>query len=59
SESSSLASAFRKVSYARKPDFWLLVEVVGTIQEVLFEETSGGPFVNDTDKFHTDRYKLF
>lgn len=52
SESSSLASAFRKVSYARKPDFWLLVEVAGTIQEVLFEETSGGPFVNDTDKFH-------
>ncbi|CAG8799395.1 11185_t:CDS:2, partial [Gigaspora margarita] len=47
------------VSYARKPDFWFLVEVAGTIQEVLLEETSGGPFVNDTDKFHTDRYKLF
>ncbi|CAG8649889.1 1591_t:CDS:2 [Dentiscutata erythropus] len=58
-ESSSLASAFRKVTYARKPDFWLLVESAGTIQEILFEETSGGPFVNDTDKFHTDRYKLF
>ncbi|CAG8819648.1 33200_t:CDS:2, partial [Racocetra persica] len=41
SEASLLASAFRKVTYARKPDFWFLVEVAGTMQEILFEATSG------------------
>ncbi|CAG8501434.1 14332_t:CDS:2, partial [Gigaspora rosea] len=54
----SIMHKLGKTSFPRKPDFWFLVEVAGTIQEILFEETSG-PFVIDTDKFHTDRYKLF
>ena len=37
---------------------WLL-EVDNTIQEVLYEENSGGPFVYDLKKFKSDLYKLF
>ncbi|CAG8851179.1 8444_t:CDS:2, partial [Gigaspora margarita] len=43
----------------KKTRFPVSCRSCGIIQEILFEETSGGLFVNDTDKFHIDRYKLF
>lgn len=55
----SLASEFRKETDPRKPDFWVLIEVDNTFQEILYEENSGGPFVNDPKKFKSDLYKLF
>ncbi|CAG8603317.1 9322_t:CDS:2 [Cetraspora pellucida] len=36
----SLASEFRKEANSRKPDFWVLIEVDNTIQEMLYEENS-------------------
>ncbi|CAG8491484.1 1390_t:CDS:2 [Cetraspora pellucida] len=54
-----LASEFRKEANSRKPDFWVLMEVDNTIQEILYKENSGGPFVNDPKKFKSDLYKLF
>ncbi|CAH1768449.1 3681_t:CDS:2, partial [Entrophospora sp. SA101] len=54
----SLASSFRKGSYARKPDFCFLSRVAGTIQEILYEETSS-PFINLPNKILDDLYKLF
>ncbi|CAG8697622.1 9616_t:CDS:2 [Gigaspora margarita] len=40
-EACSLASSFRKESYPRKPDFWLLQDINRTIQETVYEEASG------------------
>ncbi|CAG8766167.1 10452_t:CDS:1, partial [Ambispora leptoticha] len=37
----SLAFEFRKEADSRKPDFWVLIEVANTIQEILYEENSG------------------
>ncbi|KAF0347916.1 hypothetical protein F8M41_015698 [Gigaspora margarita] len=45
----SLASEFRKETDPRKPDFWVLIEVDNTFQEILYEENSGGPFAYGTN----------
>lgn len=58
-ETGSLASKFRKGTYPRKPDFWFLMKAAGTIQEILYEETSGTPFASKPDKNSSDLYKLF
>ncbi|CAG8689965.1 28581_t:CDS:2 [Dentiscutata erythropus] len=58
-EACSLVSSFRKESYPRKPDFWLLQDINRTIQETVYEEASGSPFAPDQDKIKSDNFKLF
>lgn len=58
-EAYSLASSFRKESYPRKPDFWLLQDINRTIQETVYEEASGSPFAPDQNKIKSDKFKLF
>ncbi|KAF0436593.1 hypothetical protein F8M41_004666 [Gigaspora margarita] len=57
--SGSLAPGFRKESAPNKPDFWVYIKIAGTIQEILYEEISGSPFVIDKNKFKSDLHKLF
>ncbi|CAG8788635.1 18721_t:CDS:2, partial [Racocetra persica] len=58
-EACSLASSFRKETYSRKPDLWLLQTINHTIQETLYEEASGSPFQPDQTKITSDNFKLF
>ncbi|CAG8760434.1 12235_t:CDS:2, partial [Racocetra fulgida] len=49
----------RQQPFYKKPDFWLLENISQTIQEIVYEETSGDPFKPDQTKFRDDLFKLF
>ncbi|CAG8469956.1 8938_t:CDS:2 [Racocetra fulgida] len=59
----SLAFEFRKEADSRKPDFWVLIEVANTIQEILYEENSeqkmGIQLINDNLQFLLDYESLY
>ncbi|CAG8660493.1 12410_t:CDS:2, partial [Ambispora gerdemannii] len=59
SASKSKASKYRKEVNARIPDFYCFLKLLNITHELLYEETSGGPFFEDADKYQNDLYKLF
>ncbi|CAJ0830096.1 7895_t:CDS:2, partial [Entrophospora sp. SA101] len=52
----SESSKYQKGYNAQKPDFWVVMKNSDKIlHEILFQETSGSPFVDDKQKHEEDR----